>query len=49
MTPKVIFLGFVVSGERVIADPDKIKCLVEWIELTSIHKVRSFHVLSHVL
>lgn len=43
MTLRVIFLGFIVSGGGVTVDPNKIKCIVEWTESTSIHEVRSFY------
>ena len=40
---KGYFLGFIVSGERMTVDPEMIKSIVEWVEPTSIHEVRSFH------
>jgi len=43
MTDQVIFLGFIISGEGVSADPKKIKTIVEWPEPKNIHDVHSFH------
>ena len=43
LTPRVIFLGFVVPLEGVSADPEKIKSIVEWPVPKSIHDVHSFH------
>ena len=42
-TDKVIFLDFVVSSEGVSIDPQKIKAIVDWLELKNIHEVWSFH------
>ena len=42
-THRVIFLGFVVTPDRVSADPKKIKSIVEWPVPKSVHEVRSFH------
>lgn len=39
----MIFIGFVVSGEGMTDDPEKIRSIVKWSELISIHEVRSFH------
>lgn len=43
LTPQVFFPGFVVSGEGMTADSEKIKAIVEWPEPPNIHKVLSFH------
>ena len=43
LTPRVIFLGFVVTPDGVSADPEKIKSIVEWPVPKSIHDVHSFH------
>jgi len=40
---RVIFLEFIVSGEGVSADPEKIRAIVEWPEPKNIHDVHSFH------
>ncbi len=42
MTPRIIFLGFVVTTEGVSADPEKVKSIVEWPVPKNIHDVRSF-------
>ena len=43
LTPRIIFLGFVVTTEGVSADPEKIKSIVEWLVPKNIHDTRSFH------
>ena len=43
MTDIVAFLGFVVSAQRVSADPQKIQAIVEWLGPKNIQEVRSFH------
>jgi len=43
MTDIVVFLGFVVSAQRVSADPQKIQAIIEWPEPKNIREVRSFH------
>ena len=40
---RVIFLGFVVSSERVSVDPEKVKSITEWFQPRTIRKVSSFH------
>jgi len=42
MTHRVIFLGFVVTPEGIVADPEKVRSIVEWPVPTSVHEVRSF-------
>ena len=42
-TPQVIFLGYVVSAQRIHVDEDKIKAIREWPTPTFMHQVRSFH------
>ena len=39
----VIFLEFVISSERVSADPEKVKAITEWPQPQMIREVRSFH------
>ena len=43
MTKKLLFLGFVVSGDRIQMDEDKIKAIQEWPTLKTVTEVRSFH------
>ena len=40
---KVIFLGFIVSSERVFADPQKVQVIVDRPEPKNIHEIQSFH------
>lgn len=42
-SPTVTFLGFIVSRDGVMADPEKVKVIREWPEPKNIHEVRSFH------
>ncbi|XP_039123371.1 uncharacterized protein LOC120259988 [Dioscorea cayenensis subsp. rotundata] len=42
-TPKVLFLGYVVSGEGIQVDEAKIKAIQDWPTPTTITEVRSFH------
>jgi len=42
-TDIVIFLGFVISSERVSADPEKVKAITEWPQPCTIREVRTFH------
>jgi len=42
-TDRVVLLGFVVSSERVFADPEKVKRITEWPQPRTIREVRSFH------
>ena len=42
-TPQVIFLGYVVSNERIQVDESKVEAIKSWPTSTSIIKVRSFH------
>ncbi|KAK4394163.1 putative mitochondrial protein [Sesamum angolense] len=39
---QVVFLGHVISGDRVMPDPSKVKVLMEWREPNNMTKVRSF-------
>ncbi|GKA90834.1 putative nucleotidyltransferase, ribonuclease H [Tanacetum coccineum] len=43
MTPKVLFLGYVVSGEGIQVDESKVAVVQEWPTPTTITEVRSFH------
>ena len=40
---RVVFLGYIISQDRVEVDEEKIRAIKEWPVLTSITKVRSFH------
>jgi hypothetical protein len=41
-TDKIVFLGFVVSGQGVEVDEEKIKAIREWVPLQNVSQVRSF-------
>ncbi|GJT17382.1 putative nucleotidyltransferase, ribonuclease H [Tanacetum coccineum] len=43
MTPKVLFLGYVVSGDGIQVDESKVAVVQEWTTPTTITEVRSFH------
>ncbi|KAI3526019.1 hypothetical protein L1887_05170 [Cichorium endivia] len=43
MTPKVLFLGYVVSGEGIQVDESKVAVVKQWPTPTTITEVRSFH------
>ncbi|CAL2257293.1 unnamed protein product [Prunus armeniaca] len=43
LTNKLVFLGYVVSGERIMVDSSKIEAITSWPVPKSIHDVRSFH------
>ncbi|GJR59122.1 putative reverse transcriptase domain-containing protein [Tanacetum coccineum] len=43
MTPKVLFLGYVVSGDGIQVDESKVAVVQEWPTPTTITEVRSFH------
>ena len=43
MTKKLLFLGFVVSGDGIQVDEEKIKAIREWPTLKTVTEVRSFH------
>ena len=40
---ELLYLGFVVSGEGLKIDPEKVKAILEWPTPRSATKVRSFH------
>ena len=43
MQPHVLFLGFIVSEHGILADPEKVRVIMEWPEPQSITETRSFH------
>ena len=43
MTPEVLFLGYVISGDSLRVDESKIKVIRNWPRPRSITEVRSFH------
>ncbi|GJZ94045.1 putative nucleotidyltransferase, ribonuclease H [Tanacetum coccineum] len=43
MTPKILFLGYVVSGDGIQVDESKVAVVQEWPTPTTITEVRSFH------
>lgn len=43
LTPKLIFFGFVISGDRVQADPSKVEAIKNWPTPTCVFDVQSFH------
>ena len=43
MTPKVLFLGYVVSGDGIQVDESKVAAVRNWPTPTTITEVRSFH------
>ena len=43
MTDRVVFLGFVVSAQRVSTDPQKTQAIIEWSEPKNIREIRSFY------
>ena len=43
MTKKLLFLGFVVSGDGIQVDEEKIKAIHEWPTPKTVTEVRSFH------
>ncbi|GKB54909.1 putative nucleotidyltransferase, ribonuclease H, partial [Tanacetum coccineum] len=43
MTPKVLFLGYVISGDGIQVDESKVAIVQEWPNPTTITKVWSFH------
>ena len=42
ITKKLLFLGFVVNGERIQVDEEKIKVIRDWPTLKTVTEVRSF-------
>ena len=45
MTPKVLFLGYVVSGDGLQVDESKVKVVKHWAHPKTIIEVLSFHLL----
>jgi len=43
LTPQVVFLGYVVSSERIQVNETKVEAIKSWPIPTTITKVRSFH------
>lgn len=43
MSPSVLFLGFVVPSKGVEVDPNKMKAILEWPVLSTLHEVQNFH------
>eukprot|EP00253_Pinus_taeda_P021342 PITA_21342 len=43
MKEELVYLGFVISAERLKMDPEKIKEIMEWHSPNSVFEVRSFH------
>jgi len=42
-TPKVTFLGYIVTGDGIKAYESKVKAIQSWLILRSIHNVQAFH------
>ena len=43
MNSSEVLLGYIVTGEGVRVDPEKIEAAKSWLAPTNVHKVRSFH------
>nr|XP_028965045.1 uncharacterized protein LOC114827423 [Malus domestica] len=43
LTNKLVFLGYVISGEGIMVDPTKVEGITSWPILSLIQEVRSFH------
>ena len=43
LTDSLVFLGYVVLGDRIKMDPSKIEAILSWLMPKSLHDVRSFH------
>ncbi|XP_048227253.1 uncharacterized protein LOC125369283 [Ricinus communis] len=43
MTPSVVFLGYIVTGEGVHVDPEKVKAIQSWLAPKNVNENRSFH------
>lgn len=43
LTSKVIFLGYLVSGDGIRMDEPKVEAITSWPTPTTIHDIRSFH------
>lgn len=41
-TSKVVFLGYMASGDEIMVDKEKVKAIHEWPILQDVHEVRSF-------
>jgi len=42
-TPKVTFIGYIVTGDGIKADESKVEAIWSWLVPRSIHDVRAFH------
>ena len=43
MSPKLLFLGYFISGDGLEVDEAKVQAVREWPKLTTLTEVRSFH------
>ena len=43
LTNRLVFVGYVISSDGIKMDPSKIKAILSWSMLNSLHDVRSFH------
>jgi hypothetical protein len=43
MRTELIYLGFVISANKLKMDPDKVEVIKNWASMRSIFEVRSFH------
>lgn len=43
MKKELVYLGFIISGKGLVMDPEKVKAILDWPELTSPTGARSFH------
>ncbi|XP_023770929.1 uncharacterized protein LOC111919588 [Lactuca sativa] len=43
LSPEVLFLGYIVSGNGIRMDESKVEAITTWPTPTSVHEVRSFH------
>lgn len=43
MTSNLLFLGFIISLQGVLTDPNKVQAIQEWKSPKTIHEAQSFH------
>ena len=43
MNPSVVFKGYIVTGEGVLVDPEKVEAMKSWLATTNVHELGSFH------
>ena len=43
MKTELVYLGFVISRERLNMDPEKVQAIIDWPSPRNIFEVRSFH------